>query len=89
MQRGIEAQTRSQSALSSIPRIRPSEEVGLGTLPQARFRELFNRLSHIRINNQHKVTSAPTRRKKNRPQLSNPAHTWRKGSFASSFRLYF
>lgn len=44
MQRRIEAQARSQSALPSIPRTRPSEEVGLGALPQARFRELFNRI---------------------------------------------
>ena len=75
MQRGIEAQTRSQSALPSIPRIRPSEEVGLGTLPQSRFRKLFNRLSHIRINNQHKVTSAPTQRKKKSFPTIKPAHT--------------
>jgi len=80
MQRGIEAQARSQSALPSIPRTRPSEEVGLGALPQTRFRELFNRLSHTHINNQHKVTFRPHHReKKTRPQLSNPAHTWRKG----------
>lgn len=49
----------------------------------ARFRrrDFENSLTayHTHIKNQHKVTFRPPHRKKNAcPQLSNPAHTWRK-----------
>ena len=53
-------------------------------LDWARFRrrDFENSLTayHTHINNQHKVTFRPPHRKKKAcPQLSNPAHTWRKG----------